>query len=228
VREWSLAAGLAAIVMVTAAAVPALRVVDGDTLVLDGKRIRLAGIDAPEKAQMCGNVACGQRATMALSALVSRGKVTCDGKETDRYGRLIATCTVGGKDINAAMVAQGWAAAYRQYSTAYVTEEQAARSRKLGIWAEADPVMPWDYRHDRAAATATPAATTPVRSPAREPASAAPKGCTIKGNISSSGKIYHLPGSTGYDKTRIDTGKGERWFCTEAEARAAGWRAPRG
>jgi hypothetical protein len=51
--------------------------------------------------------------------------------------------------------------------------------------------------------------------------------CRIKGNISQNGRIYHVPGSASYDQTQIDTSKGERWFCTEAEARAAGWRAPR-
>ena len=56
----------------------------------------------------------------------------------------------------------------------------------------------------------------------------APGGCAIKGNISGNGRIYHLPGSRSYEKTRIDTAKGERWFCSEGEARAAGWRAARG
>jgi hypothetical protein len=54
------------------------------------------------------------------------------------------------------------------------------------------------------------------------------EGCRIKGNISGNGKIYHVPGSDAYAKTRIDESKGERWFCSEDEARAAGWRAPRG
>jgi hypothetical protein len=51
--------------------------------------------------------------------------------------------------------------------------------------------------------------------------------CRIKGNISQSGRIYHIPGSAWYDRTEIDESKGERWFCTEEEARTAGWRAPR-
>jgi len=55
-----------------------------------------------------------------------------------------------------------------------------------------------------------------------------PGKCRIKGNISGNGKIYHVPGSDAYAKTRIDESKGERWFCSEEEARAAGWRAPRG
>ena len=52
-------------------------------------------------------------------------------------------------------------------------------------------------------------------------------GCRIKGNISQNGRIYHVPGSPSYEQTKIDESKGERWFCSEAEARAAGWRAPR-
>jgi len=52
--------------------------------------------------------------------------------------------------------------------------------------------------------------------------------CRIKGNIGGSGKIYHVPGTAAYEKTKIDAVKGERWFCSEDEARAAGWRAPKG
>jgi hypothetical protein len=57
---------------------------------------------------------------------------------------------------------------------------------------------------------------------------AAASGCQIKGNIGSSGKIYHVPGSQAYEKTKIDEARGERWFCSEDQAVAAGWRAPRG
>jgi len=64
--------------------------------------------------------------------------------------------------------------------------------------------------------------------PAASPSEGVPGKCRIKGNIGASGKVYHLPGTPSYEKTRIDETKGERWFCTEEEARAAGWRAPRG
>jgi hypothetical protein len=78
--------------------------------------------------------------------------------------------------------------------------------------------------HGRRAPTRSAGAASPA--PPSAP-SAPTTGCRIKGNISQSGRIYHVPGSPSYDQTRIDESKGERWFCSEAQARAAGWRAPR-
>ena len=115
------------------------RVIDGDTLDLGGRRIRLFGIDAPESAQTCEHeglaYACGQAAKHYLEQLVAGQPVGCRAHDTDRYGRTVATCTAGNQDINAAMVRAGWAVAYRQYSTAYVPLEEEARSRRAGIWA---------------------------------------------------------------------------------------------
>jgi hypothetical protein len=78
--------------------------------------------------------------------------------------------------------------------------------------------------------TAVVASGSPSASaePALSVAAATPSpACRIKGNISSSGRIYHVPGSRSYESTVIDESKGERWFCSEDEARAAGWRAPK-
>lgn len=115
------------------------RVVDGDTLDMGGRRIRLFGIDAPESAQSCERdgaaYACGQAAKHYLEALVAGQPVNCHARDKDKYGRTVATCTVGEADINAAMVRAGWAVAYRQYSKAYVPLEEEARSRRAGIWA---------------------------------------------------------------------------------------------
>lgn len=203
----------------TAALSGPARAVDGDTLVLGGTRIRLHGIDAPESAQSCragGRLwACGRAATRALAGLV-RGKwVACEERERDRYGRVVAMCAVAGRDLNALMVADGWAFAYRQYSRAYVAEETRARAARRGIW-RGEAVAPWDWRRGKRLAGA--------RAPSRRGGNR----CNIKGNIGSSGKrIYHVPGGRYYDRTRIDTSRGERWFCTEGEARAAGWRRSR-
>lgn len=187
-----------------------VRVIDGDTLEISGERVRLFGIDAPEHDQRCTDAAgrpwvCGTRATEALRDLVQGRAVRCSGEEQDRYGRLVARCTVAGRDLGAAMVRDGMAFAYRRYSLDYVAEEGRAKAARRGIWA---------------GAAENPAE---VRAGAR-PLQAAPKGCAIKGNISSRGRIYHLPGDRSYARTRINTATGERWFCTEAEARAAGWR----
>ena len=96
------------------------KIIDGDTLDIGGARVRLNGIDAPEKAQLCesGAVAwdCGANATRALTSATQGADVTCRGDKRDRYGRLLAVCYLQGVDLNAQMVRDGWALAYRRYS----------------------------------------------------------------------------------------------------------------
>lgn len=188
------------------------RVIDGDTLSVGGVRIRLEGMDAPETAQQCSNDrrgewSCGVTATQALSALVAGKEVQCDGTGNDRYGRTLAICRVGALELNAEMVRRGLAWAFVRYSRRLVAVEAQARKLRLGIWqSENEPA--WAYRADRWSYAEA----------------AAPRGCAIKGNVSAGGRIYHVPWSTHYDAVRIDTARGERWFCSEAQAIAAGWR----
>lgn len=187
-------------------------VVDGDTLDIGGERVRLEGIDAPEMAQTCprrfiGSWACGKAAAGALEGLVAGQNVACQSLGTDKYGRLLGVCFVAGRDINAEMVRQGHAWAFVRYSTSYVEEEAQARALRVGIW-QGDAEPAWVYRDKRWAGAGE----------------AAPRGCAIKGNVTEHGHIYHTPWSPWYDKVKIDERKGERWFCSEAEALAAGWR----
>ena len=108
------------------------------------------------------------------------------------------------------MVLNGWALAYRKYSLDYANQEQTARDTRRGIW-RGEFVPPWDWRQGKRLQAATALKNA--------------DGCTIKGNISSSGeRIYHIPGVQHYERTKINTSKGERWFCSETEAVAAGWR----
>lgn len=109
--------------------------VDGDTIRLGDERIRLAGIDAPEHDQTCTQAdgsswACGKAATTLLAETLRAGGVECNGSERDRYDRLVATCTIAGADLSAAMVRDGLALA----DWAYKAEEQEARSAGRGIW----------------------------------------------------------------------------------------------
>ena len=124
-------------------------IIDGDTIDIHGERIRLHGIDAPESRQTCiSNGAtwpCGQSATDALASFIGGGPVRCKEQGTDRYGRTIAACTVQGEDIEAFMVLNGWALAYRQYSLDYVDEETIAQDAHAGLWRGAF-VPPWDWR----------------------------------------------------------------------------------
>ena len=199
------------------------RVIDGDTLEIRSTRVRLHGIDAPESAQQCRDAGrgwpCGREATRALAGRIGGRTVGCEARDRDRYGRVVAVCRTGGEDLNAWMVASGWAFAYRKYSRSYVAEERAAKAAMRGIW-RGDVVPPWDWRKGkRLAGAGGSAQRMDTQGSGR---------CSIKGNISRDGtRIYHVPGGRYYERTRIDRSKGERWFCSEAEARAAGWRRSR-
>lgn len=124
-------------------------VIDADTLEIHGVRIRLEGIDAPESAQRCGATgqewACGQQAAVALSDWLGVRTVSCRAKGEDRYKRKLARCFVGNEDIQAWLVLNGWALAYRTYSKDYVAAEEVAQSRKVGLW-QGEFVRPWDWR----------------------------------------------------------------------------------
>ena len=140
----------------------AVRVIDADTVDVDGTRFRLHGIDAPETRQTCRAMGrtwnCGRAATEALRARAEG--MSCSGGETDRYGRTIGTCSAGGTDLNAWLVANGWALAYLQFSQDYADEEAQARAARLGIH-RGRFVDPWDWRRgERLTGTDTFAAVT--------------------------------------------------------------------
>ena len=126
------------------------RIVDGDTIILNSKKIRFHGIDTPETHQKCKDekgflYACGLRATKELIKIIGKNKVICKKKTTDRYGRLISVCFVNGKNVNSLMVKSGWALAYRKYSTDYVKDEEEAKKKKIGLWS-GDFIPPWRWR----------------------------------------------------------------------------------
>ncbi len=126
------------------------RVLDGDTLDIGGQRVRISGIDAPEQDQPCTAPSgltwrCGDVARAALGRLLMGKTVTCSGTTRDRYGRLIASCTVEGRDAGRWMVEHGWAMAYRRYSPAYVADEVRAREGHRGVWI-GTMQPPWDWR----------------------------------------------------------------------------------
>lgn len=186
------------------------RVVDGDSLVIGGERIRLFGIDAPELDRRCDpsgrNWACGEWAKATLTKIIAHGILACEALDQDRYGRTVARCRASGRDVAAAMVKAGAATAYLRYANDYAGQEAQARAEGRGMWSGA-VTRPGDYRK---------MAKRQID----------PKACAIKGNISSKGtKIYHIPGQRGYDATRISAAKGEAYFCTAMEAQAAGFRA---
>ncbi|HET6389619.1 thermonuclease family protein [Hyphomicrobium sp.] len=188
------------------------RVVDGDTLDVGGVRVRLEGIDAPETTQTCqtangGTWACGKAAAAMLRKLAESQDVACDRTGTDRYRRTLATCFVDGMNIEEAMVRAGLAWAFVKYSTSYVAVEAEARKQKIGVW-QGPAQAPWEFR----------------RNGWQVAEAVAPNGCAIKGNVSANGRIYHMPWDPWYEKVKMDERRGKRWFCSQDEAAAAGWR----
>lgn len=126
-------------------------VLDGDTLDFNGLRVRLFGIDAFERDQLCvhedgSRYACGQVAREALVVAIARLPVSCTKRDVDRYGRMVAVCRTRDGDLGARVVADGAALAYRQYSSDYVDEEDAARTARRGVWSGQFDT-PWDHRH---------------------------------------------------------------------------------
>ncbi len=125
------------------------RVVDGDTLEIAGERIRLHGIDAPEKDQTCsidGRAwACGIAAWGELVQITAGKEVACEPRDTDRYGRTVAACSADGTDLGDWLVRKGWAVAYYMYSYEYTRAEHHAKTNRLGLWA-GEFVMPWKWR----------------------------------------------------------------------------------
>jgi endonuclease YncB( thermonuclease family) len=121
------------------------RAIDGDSLVVLGREMRLKGLDAPEARQLCSlagqSIPCGRQAMQALQRWLARGPVTCIGHETDRYGRLLVTCRVNGADIGADLVRNGAAVAFGSYAA----EESEARAAYRGLWG-GEFERPEDYR----------------------------------------------------------------------------------
>lgn len=193
------------------------RVIDGDTIEIEGgQHIRYIGIDTPETVDPRKPVQCfGVEASNKNKELVSgkRVRLVKDVSETDKYGRLLRYIYVGDTFINLELVKQGYAysSSYPpdiKYQSQFTDAQRLAKEQNRGLWG-ACPVN-----------TSSPSAT-----PATTPSGQQPSSCDIKGNIASDGeKIYHVPGCSSYNVTKIDEARGERWFCSEQEALAAGWR----
>lgn len=185
----------------------------GDTLKVGASIIRLSGLDVPERDQKCRRQggkawACGQSAAEALAQLVRGRDAVCDISGKDDAGRQLGTCKVDGKDVGAEMVRAGHAFAVPGLFARYSAAETEAKTAKAGVW-KGDGERPGEWRAKRW----------------EQAKRSAPDGCPIKGHVSSEGRVYVLPWSPEYERVKVRTNKGERWFCTEQEARAAGWRA---
>ena len=203
------------------------RVIDGDTIeLIDGRKVRYIGIDTPESVDPRKPVACFAKEAVIKNQEFVLGKnieLEKDISETDRFGRLLryVYVVVGETEmlVNEGLVREGFAKASTyppdvKYQDRLRVVEMEAREVGRGLWGSCDTGK----------VTPSTGVETKPSEIGRETSNSS-SGCTIKGNISSTGdKIYHLSGCGSYEKTSIDADRGERWFCTEDEAVKAGWR----
>jgi endonuclease YncB( thermonuclease family) len=191
--------------------------VTGDVLRLQGQLVRLDGIEAPERDQRCGTGAagrgsakrwsCGEVAADTLARIVRGKTVRCSVSGQDELGRGRGSCQIDGQNIAAELVRAGLAFSAGGLLSGFGALEQDARNQKLGLWkGEAD--RPAEHRAKIWAAAQK----------------AAPNNCPIKGQMVGDAKRYVLPWQVDYARVRVRAQKGERWFCSEQEAQAAGWK----
>jgi endonuclease YncB( thermonuclease family) len=211
--------------------------IDADTFIIGSTKFRLDGIDAPEPNQKCLDEAgrlwdCGAEAAKTLSHRIGGRTVCCEDKGPDwRYqDRRIGFCRVDATNLHHWMVREGWAIDFMPYSCErFKADEIDAQQRRRGIW-NGCFIDPQAFRYSEIDA--------PLRG-SKCPADAlkqlldldalGPGGCLIKGKIHRVVEIltkgkYHTPGCASYRATKIDPKRGDQWFCTEAEAQAAGFR----
>ena len=184
----------------------------GDMLRVARTTLRISGIEAPADGQVCTSPRarrwrCDETAQAALSRLVRGERVMCTFAGSDDDGVRLATCHNGEKDIGAELVRGGHVFATEGLFAPYGSLELEAREAKVGVWG-GDAVRPDNYRAQKW----------------EEAKRVAPDGCPIKGDLKRGQRIYVLPWSRGYDRVRVSLDRGDRWFCSEEEAREAGWK----
>jgi len=128
-----------------------IKITDGDTININGEKIRFSGIDTPELKQMCTNEgvknSCGIKAKQILVDKIADNTVSCVNEGKDRYKRTLAECFVNNKSLSSYLVRSGYAFAYRKYSNKFVIDEDYARINKIGMWSM-EFEFPWDFRRN--------------------------------------------------------------------------------
>jgi endonuclease YncB( thermonuclease family) len=184
----------------------------GDLIRVDRTLVRISGIEAPESRQPCYRANgrrwnCASAAKTGLARIVRGHTVTCTPSGTDDDGNVLAGCVLDGTtNVAAELVRRGYVFATSSFFNSLSSEEETARKAKAGIW-QGEIQRPQEWRDQE------------WRDAKRD----APDGCPIKGFVRASTKLYTLPWSADYDRAKVHTEKGERWFCSEGEAKAAGF-----
>jgi endonuclease YncB( thermonuclease family) len=207
---------------------------DADTLTIDGTVYRLDGIDAPEIDQNClgegGVYPCGQFALEALEGFVANRRIRCEdlGRDPKYPRRRIGRCMVDGIDLHRWLVGHGWALAFEPYAHGrFKDDEQEARERGAGMWRGCF-VAPRDFRrwNKHTAPLLGSHCPADARNKLFPDHALMPQGCEIKGKyavralLTGHRGIYHLPSCGSYRRTT----RPDRWFCSEEDAVAAGFR----
>ncbi len=193
-------------------------VIDGDTLQVGGEIVQLYGIDAPELGQICyvdgEPQSCGVEAALALRKLIALAEPSfhCspwqDGSSRAAPpGTTVQVCEAGDRDVGLVLLHGGYSVALPGSFPDYAKAQEQAQEAGLGLW-HSEFVPPWAWRRGE-------------RLPGE------PTACNIKATTSAEGRrVYYVPTDPAYDRTAIDPAEGDAWFCSDEEARLAGWRRP--
>ena len=129
-----------------------LKIIDGDTIILNGEKIRFSGIDTPELKQNCikdsMEIPCGIEAREILINKIGKHKISCVSEGKDQFKRTLAECFVNNESLSSFLVRSGYAFAYRKYSKKFISDEEFAKSNQLGMW-DMQFDFPWDYRKSK-------------------------------------------------------------------------------
>jgi endonuclease YncB( thermonuclease family) len=192
-------------------------VFDGDSFTLDGKTIDLAGIDAPELGQLCPHHSeregrCGLMAGYELRKRLQLEPrpLRCWPQGPERDGATVATCAAGEDDVATKLLDAGYAFALADAQIDYRLAQEKARTAGLGLWAGGTVTPPWAWRAERENAGT----------------SAPEQGCVVAGVAAGGARLYYGPLDPDYGAKTADRQAVARWFCSDDEARAAGWRRP--
>lgn len=222
--------------------VTVVRVIDGDTVVIQTaegteEHLRIVGVDAQEKGDCYTNEATNRLVGLAQGKAVILEKGSSD--ERDSFGRLLHYLRIGDTDIGATLIREGFVRSFKKYPhprlEIYNGMEEAAMREQKGLWSackeqeqeeQAPAPQPVQQNTPPAPTTSGGGGGNPSATPPEDqPPPPEEQECVIKGNVNSKKeKIYHFPGCQAYNKTKVQAHEGDRWFCTEAEASAAGFR----
>nr|WP_246709092.1 MULTISPECIES: thermonuclease family protein [Bradyrhizobium] len=210
------------------------RILDANTIEIERTNVRLLGIEAPETDHICLDAqgrkwACGLAARDELIKHSNGRTWVCHTQRVDEYRRALGSCFIEGEDVNVWMVRAGWALSAGASHHTYAVYELVASTANTGLWSGAF-IAPWDWPHRNRSTIVVGATLVPIDAQEvllgslllAEPPSSE---CLIKGTLERNGeRTYRVPGQRGYEQIDMTKKGGERWLCSEAEAKATGWR----